>query len=84
MKKTKKISVEKLSISDCKKILCGKGKVYSDNEIISIRDLLYCFAEVDVETFYNLEQRENEFAQNDLESSNVLPSIEDCDLDNVA
>lgn len=57
MSSSNKISVEKLSLAECKKILCKNGKVYSENEIISIRDLLYCFAQIDIDTHYHMEKK---------------------------
>lgn len=61
MKNIKKYHREKLTISECKAILSKNGKVYSENEIISIMDLLYGFAQIDIDTFRSLEERENEF-----------------------
>lgn len=84
VKKNQKISSEKLSISDCKKILSTKGREYSENEIISIRDLLYCFAQIDIDTFYQIEQRENEFSNERTASEKENVEMTDNDLKNVA
>lgn len=54
----KNTTIEKLSVAECKKILSKCGKEYSDNEIISIRDLLYCFAEIEINIYHHLETNE--------------------------
>lgn len=39
--------IKKLSITYCKKILESEGKKYSDEEVETIRDLLYKLGELD-------------------------------------
>lgn len=66
---------EKLTVAECKKILSKNGKLYSENEIISIMDLLYCFAQVDIDTFRSIEEREKKF-------NNTLPKQLNNEIEN--
>lgn len=68
------MDTDKLSVAECKKILSKKGKTYTDNEIISIRDLLYCFAQVDIETFHHLNDKEKVAQENDSENKTITVS----------
>jgi hypothetical protein len=68
MSSSNNTSIEKLSVAECKKILCKNGKVYSDNEIISVRDLLYCLAQIDIDTHYHMEKKVKEETSSKLEN----------------
>ncbi len=54
-------NIEKISLSKCKSVLQSDGSVYSDQDIIEIRDYLYKLAEMDYEVFLKLKLREEEF-----------------------
>ena len=54
-------AIEKISLSKCKSILQKGGSVYTDDEILEIRDFLYKLAEMDYEVFLKLKTRELEF-----------------------
>jgi hypothetical protein len=56
-----KKEVEKISLLKCRSILQSDGSVYTDQDIIEIRDFLYKLAEMDYEVFLKLKQRELEF-----------------------
>lgn len=60
MANERKKATEKISIADCRKMLCKRGKIYNDDEIISIRDLIYCLAQVDIDTYYHQEEIQKE------------------------
>lgn len=48
---------EKLSLTECKKILNVNGKTYSDEEILKMRNWLYYYSEM---TLAFLEKKTNE------------------------
>jgi hypothetical protein len=51
-------SDKKLSLEFCKKILNVNGNVYSDEEIIRIREFLYELAEIECRHFRDWEQQQ--------------------------
>jgi hypothetical protein len=53
--------LEKISLSKCKSILQKDGSVYTDDEILEIRDFLYKLAEMDYEVFLKMKIRDMEF-----------------------
>ena len=53
--------IEKISLSKCKSILQKDGSVYTDDEVLEIRNFLYKLAEMDYEVFLKLKTREAEF-----------------------
>ncbi|HKC67876.1 MAG TPA: hypothetical protein VKG26_06570 [Bacteroidia bacterium] len=40
---------KKMSLSECRKILCENGKVYTDDEVIKVRDYLYHLADLAID-----------------------------------
>jgi hypothetical protein len=52
---------EKLSLTQCKKSLERDGSVYTDAQVIAIRDFLYRMAEWDYEVYLKLKKRDGEF-----------------------
>jgi hypothetical protein len=54
---------EKISIAKCKEILNRKGKNYSEEELIAIRELLFELAKIDYDVFIFNEQKERAFKQ---------------------
>lgn len=53
--------IEKLSLAKCKSILEKEGSIYTDEQVIEIRDFLYRIAELDYEVFVKTKIREMEF-----------------------
>ena len=53
--------LEKISLSKCKSILQKDGSVYTDDEILEIRNFLYRLAEMDYEVFLKMKIRDMEF-----------------------
>lgn len=47
---------ERISLTECKKVLNKNGNHYTDNEIIEIRNWLYFISEISLTSF---EEREN-------------------------
>jgi len=69
-----KRQIEKLSLAKCKTALNRGGVIYSDSEIIMIRDFLYRLAELDYEVFLKMKNREMDFEnekQNEAENSEL-------------
>ena len=58
---------EKISLSKCKTILQKDGSVYTDEDIIEIRDFLYKLAEMDYEVFLKLKKKEETFERENKE-----------------
>lgn len=54
---------EKISIAKCKEILNKKGKNYSEEELLAIRELLFELAKIDYDVFIFNEQKERAFKQ---------------------
>jgi hypothetical protein len=52
---------EKMSLAQCKKGLESDGSVYTDEQVILIRDFLYRMAEWDYALYLKLKTREEEF-----------------------
>ena len=52
---------EKMSLAQCKKGLESDGSVYTDEQVILIRDFLYRMAGWDYEVYLKLKAREEEF-----------------------
>lgn len=52
---------EKMSLSKCKSALQKDGSVYSDEEVLKIRDFLYRLAEIEYEAFQRHKLRDLEF-----------------------
>lgn len=61
--------MEKFSLAKCKAILNKDGSVYSDTEIIEIRDFLYKLADMDYEVFLKQQKREEDFLKEDLKEA---------------
>jgi hypothetical protein len=63
--------VEKLSLKECKAILNAEGDIYTDEQILKIRDYLYKLAAIQVEHFKIMrdEKRLNEKFDNDIIAS---------------
>ena len=55
---------EKISIAKCKEVLSKKGKNYSEEELLAIRDFLFELAKIDYDVFIHNEQKERIFKQN--------------------
>lgn len=47
MKEQNEETGDKLSIAQCRKILKDKSRLYTDEEIIQLRDFLYILAEIE-------------------------------------
>ncbi|MEO8759856.1 MAG: hypothetical protein ABI388_02330 [Bacteroidia bacterium] len=60
---------EKMSSNKCKAILQKDGSVYTDKEIIEIRDFLYKLAEMDYEVFSKLRKKEEAFEREKQETT---------------
>lgn len=54
-------NVEKISLSKCKSILQKDGSVYSDQDIIDIREFLYMLAKIEHGIYLRDKIRELEF-----------------------
>ena len=68
--------LEKISLSKCKSMLEKDGSVYTDDEILQIRDFLYKLAEMDYEVFLKMKIRELEFEKiKEAENDNSDPEI---------
>lgn len=52
---------EKISLGKCKSILESDGSIYSEQEIVEIRDFLYLFAELDYNVYLKQKLRDQEF-----------------------
>jgi hypothetical protein len=52
---------DKISLSKCKSVLQKDGSVYSDNDILEIRNFLYMLAELDYEVYLKMKIRDAEF-----------------------
>ena len=50
----------KLSLIECKKILNGNGRNYSDEEVLKIRDYLYHLADIAMEVMEDKENLKNQ------------------------
>ena len=53
--------IENISLSKCKSILQKDGSVYTDEQIIEIKNFLYKLAEMDYSIFLKQKTRELEF-----------------------
>ena len=51
---------KKLSIAHCRKVLSKDGSIYSDEEIVIIRDFLYQMAWLDYNIYINQKNNEKE------------------------
>ncbi len=65
------MKIDKLTIVKCKALLQKDGSLYSDAEIIQVRDFLYMLADLDYEVFLKQQIREKEF-MNDAHDENNL------------
>lgn len=54
---------EKMSLAQCKKALQSDGSVYSDEQVLLIRDFLYRMAEWEYQVYIKLKTREEQFKQ---------------------
>lgn len=63
--------VGKLSIAQCKAILCKEGATYSDEQISLIRQALYTLAGIDYKYHYNLKQKRRQPEQHHQEASGL-------------
>jgi hypothetical protein len=61
---------EKISIAKCKEILNRKGKNYSEEDLLAIRELLFELAKIDYDVFIYNEQKERNFKQDDKNNNN--------------
>lgn len=52
---------EKISLGKCKSILESDGSIYSEQEIVEIREFLYLLAELDYEVYLKQKLRDNQF-----------------------
>lgn len=48
----------KLSIDECKSILCKDGETFTDKEVEDIRDFLSCLVEIDYHHFQKYMQKQ--------------------------
>ena len=53
--------VEKISLSRCKSVLESDGSLYTNEEVLEIREFLYMLAELDYQVYLKQKQRELEF-----------------------
>ena len=53
--------IETISLSKCKSILQKDGSVYTDEQVIEIKNFLYKLAEMDYSIFLKQKMRELEF-----------------------
>lgn len=53
--------MEKVSLKKCKSLLESDGSIYSEQEVIEIRDFLYMLAELDYGVYEKHKKREAEF-----------------------
>ena len=67
-----KKEVEKISLIKCRSILQKNGLVFSDNDVLEIRDFLYRLAELDYKAFLKMKQREAEFKNQQTEEKNEI------------
>lgn len=58
--------VEKISLSKCRSILEKDGSVFTDQEILDIRNFLYRLAELEYEVYLKQKLRELEFEKDNL------------------
>jgi hypothetical protein len=63
---------EKMSLAKCKKGLESDGSVYTDEQVIAIRDFLYRMAEWEYEVYLKLKEREREFENKKEEDDSQL------------
>jgi hypothetical protein len=52
---------EKISLGKCKSILESDGSIYSEQEIVEIREFLYLLAELDYDVYLKQKLRDNQF-----------------------
>jgi hypothetical protein len=52
---------EKISVGKCKSILEKDGSIYSEQEIVEIREFLYLLAELDYDVYLKLKLRDKQF-----------------------
>lgn len=69
-----KENIEKLSLSKCRSVLQKDGSVYSDQEILEIRDFLYMLAKIEYGIYCRDKMREAEFEKekNNQQGNNEL------------
>lgn len=48
----------KISVEECRKILCKNGGSYTQEEILQIRDYLYQLALIDMEIYFTKKRKE--------------------------
>jgi len=53
--------IQKFSLSKCKSVLNKNGSLYTDEQIIAIRDFFYQLAEWEYETFLKIQMHEAKF-----------------------
>jgi hypothetical protein len=61
----------KLSIAQCKEILCREGAKYSDEEVSLVRKVLYALAEVDYD--YHCKLLSKQSSNRDTTSTTTIP-----------
>lgn len=66
-----KKEVEKISLIKCRSILQKNGLVFSDNDVLEIRDFLYRLAELDYKAFLKMKMREAEFKNDHAEENEI-------------
>lgn len=52
---------ERISLGKCKSILESDGSIYSEQEIVEIREFLYLLAELDYDVYLKQKLRDNQF-----------------------
>lgn len=62
--------VEKLSLAECKEILNKEGIIYTDEEIIVVRDFIHQLAEINYLYYLEWKQQQNETKIIDINASN--------------
>lgn len=60
---------KRISLKKCREVLSETGKDLSDEQILAIRDYLYELAQIDIDIFRSIEEREGKKSQQD---SNAL------------
>lgn len=61
--------IKKKSLTESRNALEKNGSVYTDEEVIQIRDFLYRMAELDHQVYLKSKQREAEFKKGDQQTT---------------
>lgn len=65
---------ERISIAKCKEVLNRKGKNYSEEELLAIREFLFELAKIDYDVFIFNERKERAFKQDNKNNNDDLKS----------